>query len=409
MRKTSFATCILGVLACTASPALAQGAIRGTVHGPSGADLSAGVVFACYAPAGTCDNTSAHSKFVQIGSRGPSAPFEIMGLARGQYVVVSYVDSNGSGTVDEGDLVAFHAGLDGTPSLVAPPFHRLELRLVPMDASVAALFGAVTQEASTPAPAPASPPGRGSSPPRATRPPPGRALEGIYIGVRLDAGVVNQYGYTLIDPSARMTVFFPDGRTLRSAPHHGFQRPVDWSRACAASADYLNPCGTYEIQGDEVHVRWEVGYRQVYRREGDELIMLHHHWDDTSPRSRAVEMVNLKRTPAVDGLRLQGRYANSARPNAFIAFTLDGRFTEQGLIEPLLSAGLPWDEFNRREELARRVPRGAGTYSVNQHTLELRYDNGLVFEHLLYLSPHEARGPHPSGFSLGNVLFNRTP
>jgi hypothetical protein len=409
--RTSFTAASLVSTALLVAPALAQGTIRGTVHGPPGVDLSTGVVYACWSPGGNCDNASPHSRSVRIGSPGPTVSFEITGLARGQYGIVAFVDRNGNGSLDDDDLIGAHGMADGTTLLVSPPAQRLEVRLAPIGRVMAAAVregtSRLTPAPAAPAPATAAATGRGTPPPSAVRPPAGSALDGIWTGVRADAGVVNQYGYTLIDPSARMTVFFPDGRALRHAPPDGFRGGVDWSRACDALADYLNPCGTYEVRGNEVHVRWAVGYRQVYRRQGDELVMLRHHWDDTAPRSRAIEMVNLRRTPVVDGIRLEGRYVNSVRPNVFVTFTADGRFTEQGLVEPLLSAGHAPAERDRREALARRMPQGSGTYTIDRHTLELRYDNGVALQHLVYLSAFEARGPRPASVYIGNVPFRR--
>jgi hypothetical protein len=402
--------CVAFLVLCTAlgsSTASGQGSVRGTVQGPRGVDLSEGVVYACHVVQGRCDISSPQSKYVMIGGPGPIAPFDADRLGRGEYIIVAYVDRNRTGAPDIGDLMALHANADGTAALVRPPHSGLILRLFDLDASVIAILSGQAQPSGAGSQPPASASARTAAGAPATRPPAGRELDGIYTGVRLDAGVVNQYGQTLFDPTSRVYTFFPDGRVLRSAPHDGYNRAVDWGRACTAEADYLNPCGSYEIVGDEVQVRWAVGYRQVYRRNGDELVMLRHHWDDTSPRTRALELVHLKRTPTVEGLRLDGRYTSTVRPNVSITFAPDGRFVEQGLVEPLLSAGMPWDEYGRREALAQRMPSGAGTYSIGKYTLELRYDNGEVIRHLLYLPPEYGRVAQPGSVSIGNAPFVR--
>jgi uncharacterized protein (DUF2141 family) len=408
--RTSFAVATLIGATLLSAQATAQGAIRGTVHGPPGVDLSSGVVYACYSPGGNCDNASPHSKMVPLGARGPSVPFEIPGLARGQYTVLALVDRNGNGQLDPGDLLGGHEA-NGTAILVSPPAQRLAVRLQPIGEELAQVIAeevrALSHGSAPATPSPASGSRGGGVVPAAVRPPPGRELNGIYVGVRLDAGVVNQYGNTQYAPGMRTPTFFPDGRVIWSPRPGGYAQPVDWSSLCTRPREYGNPCGTYQVHGDEVHVRWESGYLQFYRRDGDNLVMLRHHWVDTSPRTNASELVHLRRTPPVDGLRLDGHYRKTTDPAVQISFTSDGRFVEQGLILGTNTFSLSAPEYNRREEIGRRVTRGAGTYTLNRYTLELRYDGGLVVPLLFHLSGYSALGSRPPGFTIETAEFER--
>ena len=71
--------------------------------------------------------------------------------------------------------------------------------------------------------------------------------------------------------------------------------------------------------------------------------------------------------PAVDGLRLEGRWGMKTPPAISIAFTRDGRFTDDGVAAHV---GLP------RLDRSKPPKRGAGTYEIREWTLFLRYEDG---------------------------------
>lgn len=125
----------------------AQGSIQGTLYAPEVRDY---VIIACYpSDVDGCDD--ALSGVTQIASSGSSARFDITGLEAGSYVLIAWLDIDGSGTLDE-EEIHFLLGEEGEPVLSEPPAGDIEFVL----------------PGAHPAPA-ATPPGPGT-PPRAGTP-----------------------------------------------------------------------------------------------------------------------------------------------------------------------------------------------------------------------------------------------
>ncbi|HYE99524.1 MAG TPA: hypothetical protein VEJ18_11465, partial [Planctomycetota bacterium] len=100
-----------------------------------------------------------------------------------------------------------------------------------------------------------------------------------------------------------------------------------------------------------------------------------------------------QRMPAVDGLRLEGRWGVN---EVALAFTKDGRFQDDGMMaSTALGDTRP----------GRPPKRGAGTYEIREWTLFVRYDDGAEWS-----CDFSTIGPDPADLSailLGTAVFPR--
>lgn len=112
----------LVVLILFGYPALAQGALSGTLYAP---DVGGYVVVACLpSPVDGCDE--ARSGLVAVPGSGASAVWRIDGLGAGPFLVFAWRDADGDGEADDDELSTL---LDaaGEPFLVAAPASGLVL------------------------------------------------------------------------------------------------------------------------------------------------------------------------------------------------------------------------------------------------------------------------------------------
>lgn len=372
---------VAALLLLTGAPAAGQATISGTVHAPPGEDVQGAVVVACYAENGRCAYGSPHrnSRAIQVEARGGSARFAVHGLVPGEYVILGTRDMNGNGVEDAGDWVAQETGL----RTVRPPAAGIELRFTRM--------GAQARAAS---PARPRPPGNPAAVPRA---PGSGGLSGIYQGVKrqvvapgLGSGVASGITWT---PQRDWTTFFPDGRVYLAMPEQGLAVPFDWEGECATSPAW---CATYTVRGSEVRIRWLTGEEKVLRRDPDGTL-----W--TSDR------INYDRHDPLNGRRLEGRYEipwKKPHLTVSIEFTRDGRFREQNLL-----GNIGWMILKGGRDPAvaalLAVKQGAGTYSLRDNTLELRYSDGRIARITTYILPQELRKAVPDEIYIHAHDFRR--
>jgi hypothetical protein len=169
----------LVVLLAFFGPALAQGALSGTLYAP---DVGGYVVIACL-PSLTDGCDEAGSGFAEIPGGGASAAWRIDGLGAGPYLVLAWRDVDGDGEADEDELTVL---LDaaGEPALVAAPATGIALGPTAAAAAPAAnrpsRSGPGRAEAPV-APAPAAP--APANPQPATPPAVASALPADLVGV----------------------------------------------------------------------------------------------------------------------------------------------------------------------------------------------------------------------------------
>ncbi|HEV2735889.1 MAG TPA: hypothetical protein VGV85_13670 [Longimicrobiaceae bacterium] len=195
---------------------------------------------------------------------------------------------------------------------------------------------------------------------------PGR-LDGIFYGLRtnLATGSVDQAYLT----------FFPDGRVSTDDPSEGLAPPVDYEQMCR-----YGQCGSYQLRGSEVRIRWRHGEEEVYDRgAAGEL--------KRRGKSQSYRPVSL-----LDGMRLDGEYAivdpETGRAVVGIRFEADGEFLENNLM-----GFTSWEMLARPGERRVALPLGYGRYSIRRNTLELRYENGPVARFVIIIPPGEPQTP----------------
>jgi hypothetical protein len=230
--------------------------------------------------------------------------------------------------------------------------------------------------------------------PSAVPPAPGRgALSGLYTGVIRNVTLPGPGASGLSwTPQRDWMTFFPDGRVFLGLPPTGTSQGFDWAAECTMRPSW---CATYTVQGNRVTFRWLSGATRVLTRRDGML------WTEDES--------NYLPLPSLDGLRLEGRYAVPWKEQSGpvrIAFTRDGQFLEEGLLD-----GIGW---NRSDEsdAARRIrdlPRGSGTYEIRNNTLSLRYRDGRVIHVNMYVFPEELAKRQPAEIHINAFGFRRMP
>ena len=179
-RLVRFVRSFVVLLAC-GLPALAQGALSGTVYAP---DVGGYVIIACLPSlADGCDE--AGSGFVEVVGGGASAAWRIDGLGVGPFLVLAWRDADGDGEADEDELSALLDG-GGEPALVAAPASGIAVGpTAPPAASAASANPAPTAPAPTRSGPSRSPPQSAPSAaaPTAPAPPAATALPSDLVGV----------------------------------------------------------------------------------------------------------------------------------------------------------------------------------------------------------------------------------
>ena len=235
--------------------------------------------------------------------------------------------------------------------------------------------------------------GQPSAPPAPVKVGPGD-LYGIYIAttkqlVAPGAGSPVQYGITWL-PGRDWITFLPGGRFFAGLPQEGLGG-FDYEKAVRKNPE---AAGTYKVQGNTIRLTWaKPGFpERVFKRSADGDL-----WEDKT---------NWTPLPKAGDVRLNGKYAvlwNEYSAKYHIRFTTDGRFEEFGMLKQINWEGysdIIWDP--------KDTPRGSGTYSIYDNTLELRYSDGRVVKISFYVFPEELKKNPPREIYINSFDFKLT-
>lgn len=183
-------------------------------------------------------------------------------------------------------------------------------------------------------------------------------------------------------------IFFPGGKLYRGLPSEGL---LYFDMAVAERA-YPSNCGTYEFKNGEIH--FLLGPNKtpyVITRNGERL---------NNPPS--LGKGTFRAVPICDGLKLEGNYRrNGSEPT--ISFTKDGRFNDGGIFGYFGTMTKPDGTWYKDDGVG-----GAGTYSIEQNTLELRYSDGRIKRVVFQAFPENlVKKPEVPGFLLREERFER--
>jgi hypothetical protein len=203
----------------------------------------------------------------------------------------------------------------------------------------------------------ALPSGPNRTPPRSGKRFGEDGFTGIHRMIRPRPLNINNSGY---EPGYRVEyiTFLPDGHVYWTLPPEGM---LDFDPAVAQRA-HPDDWGTYTIKNGDVHIlRGPQKFPYVLTRSGDRL---------NNPPS--LGKGTFRHVPPADGLRIEGTYRRSdSEPN--ITFNADGRFRDEGVFRNFGTAQRPDGSVYQDDGRG-----GAGTYTIDQYTLELRYSDGRV-------------------------------
>jgi hypothetical protein len=179
---------------------------------------------------------------------------------------------------------------------------------------------------------------------------------------------------------------------MRKHPSEGLARPTDYETVCARFE-----CGTYEVRGTELHVRWAFeGREKVYDLGAD---------GSFAERGR---ITRYRPLAPLTGLRLGTRYAVVDTVNDIVLtrveFTAGGRFTETNLM-----THTAWALLAPPGETRVPLRGGTGTYTITRNTLELRYDGGPTAYFFFVVPPGFAADAAPDAVYINTAHIRRAP
>ncbi len=216
-------------------------------------------------------------------------------------------------------------------------------------------------------------------------------LSGIY-GAFL---AVQNWSHTWVEPRWIWFAFLPDGRATRVLPAEGLH---------SFSFDYwheMNPMfyGHYGFSGGKGAIEWDGGGGTM-----------------TLERTREGLAINgngpFKRFDPCDGLVLDGTYRRSdwktldldLYRNAHITFHGDGTFEDDSMLD--LSGGMWWRP--GKEDLMEKPIAGRGTYSIEDYSLTLLYQDGRK-RRINFALPPDRRPGDVSTFMVNGWKWVRVP
>jgi hypothetical protein len=204
----------------------------------------------------------------------------------------------------------------------------------------------------------------------------GDGIIGVWQGISMFGGTFK----------AAYAIFYSNGQVYLGSrfPTSGCDRQNTWLEAELIPRYW----GTYTFQDGAGVIKMPYGEVPV-RSKGNGLTIT------TSKTDHA-----FARVPSVDGARFDGTYvmAEAYEKIPVITFTADGHFTDQGAMKVL--------DHEVTNEFAITQAPGAGTYSVEDHTITFRYEDGRV--HLLAYpgTDYDGANRSPPVLTLG---FNEDP
>jgi hypothetical protein len=238
---------------------------------------------------------------------------------------------------------------------------------------------------------PGAPPADGPPPmrdPQSALPP--NRLEGIYAGFKYN--YVTVLGVVQKRITADYFSFLADGTAYRGLPQTGLAG-FSAARACASNPI---PCGTYQVNGDQVLILTNRGtYRQTGVREGatirigDGQYTLQGDISKLGPQAIAGVWGRADARPGEDLAR------------RFIRFSPNGQFVDQGIVTTIcssdISTGNPRFERNA----------GQGTYRLGPYTIILRYSDGYQRQLGITVKPADMDKPSQSELTINTYTLAR--
>src|SRR5687767_4144793 len=176
---------------------------------------------------------------------------------------------------------------------------------------------------------------------------------GIYVGTR-------NFSSSMSTVQLDYVTFLPGGHVYWTLPAEGLR----YFDPRVAQRVHPDEWGTYEVLGREIRVSVGNNLRYVFVKEENHLKL--------QPHSGSSSVRTYSRLATGDGLKLQGSYRRSETEPA-ITFSKDGNFRDDGIFRNFgtisRADGSTYQDDGRG---------GAGTYLIEQNTLELRYADGRV-------------------------------
>jgi len=207
---------------------------------------------------------------------------------------------------------------------------------------------------SVPPPAPAAPAGSGG-------------LSGLYMTLKNKGGLT--YGV-----SKDYMVFFPNGRVYWHLPEEGLLG-FDVARSQREDASFW---GSYELHGDDIHIRWGTGLEYDGRRLADGKLAI-------------AGYAYVPQSSGPDGRSLSGTYRpqnTGADPSHDVRFYPDGRFDDRSVRFVVGAIDLMYGR-------AKVPPQGGlGRYRIAQHSIVFEYADGRR-EQLSFYVPDDGGSPTP--------------
>ncbi len=111
--------------------------ISGTVFARSGSSVQGAAVIACLLKNDACDD--AGSGVVKVTGSGPSAKYQLTGLAADDFVMIAWRDLNSNQDLDSGDEVGVYQK-SGKAAQVKAPAKNIDLRLVQFNGDLEAIL-----------------------------------------------------------------------------------------------------------------------------------------------------------------------------------------------------------------------------------------------------------------------------
>ena len=176
---------------------------------------------------------------------------------------------------------------------------------------------------------------------------------GIYVGTR-------NFSSSMSSVQLDYVTFLPGGQVYWTLPAEGLR----YFDPRLAQRVHPDEWGTYEVLGREIRVSVGNNLRYVFVKEDNHLKL--------QPHSGSSSVRTYSRLATGDGLKLQGSYRRSETEPA-ITFSKDGDFRDDGIFRNFGTIGRA--DGTTYQDDGRG---GAGTYLIEQNTLELRYADGRV-------------------------------
>jgi hypothetical protein len=175
-------------------------------------------------------------------------------------------------------------------------------------------------------------------------------------------------------------VLLPSGQAYRDLPKDGHVLDIDFASACKAKP---KDCGTYEIQGGTIRLRWSGDYGLLEEESGA--------WTPSGKGGFDAGGHYTRITPVHD-LRVSGKFTStfamvgnmatqstSVVSEKYLTLTPDGRYQKSGF------SAASFDNSNAAGTFGGRKPVQSGTYTMNDYTLTLTPAGGAAERYSLVL------------------------